>query len=685
MLASVAGVIAAAVAIRLLGVPQASAQAPAARQGAPAAQPRQPVGSPAIRPAAPGGIPATAARPTAQPAPVAGSSAGGALAPTRPDPSTLQVMAVVNTEQITRTELGRECIRRYGEEVLESLVNRMLIADACAKQGIKITDADISAEIDKIASRFGLSRDRWLSLLREERGFTEAQYRTEVVWPMIALRQIAAAQIEVTPEELRKGFESEFGPKVKARLIATDNQQKAAEAQRLAAANPKQFGELSKQHSTDPGVASAYGVIPPIRKNLGDANLERVAFSLQPGQVSQVVNVANMYYVLLCEEHLPQQHLTSQQQAQQQARIREKIKENKLRIAAGDFFDNVRKQAQVVNVYNDAAKAQQMPGVAATVNGRPVSLEQLAAECITRHGQEVLDGEINRKILQQELNRKRLAVEPGEIDAEIARAAESYGYQKADGSPDVDKWLKSVTEVPGATVDLYVRDAVWPSCALKKLVGTKIDVSEEDLQKGFESNYGERVEVLAIVLSDHRQAQKVWEQARNNNSDDFFGELAQQYSIEPASRGNKGKVPPIRRNSGSPMIEQEAFRLTAGEVSGIVAVDDQFIIMRCQGRTKPIQVDYNKVRGELHKDILEKKLRMLMTREFDRLKDLAQVDNFLLGTSQTGGVKPANSMLLPSSPAAAAPRAPAATATAPRPAPAAAPINTQPRPVTKSR
>src|SRR5262245_20400892 len=344
MLASVVGVIVAATAIRLLGLPQASAQVPAARPGTAASQPRQPAVAPAVRPASPAGISAGAARPTAQPAPAAGSAAGGVPAPTRPDPSTLQVMAIVNTEQITRTELGRECIRRYGEEVLESMVNRMLIAEACAKQGIKITEADVSAEIDKIAARFGLSRDRWLALLREERGFSEAQYRTEVLWPMIALRQIAAAQIEVTPEELRKAFETEFGSKVKARLIATDNQQKAAEARQLAAANPKQFGEFSKQYSTDPGVASAYGVIPPIRKNLGDANLERVAFSLQPGQISQVVNVANMYYVILCEEHLPQQHLTTQQQTEQQARLRERIKENKLRVAAGEFFERVRKE-----------------------------------------------------------------------------------------------------------------------------------------------------------------------------------------------------------------------------------------------------------------------------------------------------------------------------------------------------
>ena len=78
-------------------------------------------------------------------------------------------MAVVNGEQVTRTELGREAIRRYGEEVLESLVNRQLISDACAQKGIQVTDAEISTEVDKVAGRFGLARDRWLQLLRETR------------------------------------------------------------------------------------------------------------------------------------------------------------------------------------------------------------------------------------------------------------------------------------------------------------------------------------------------------------------------------------------------------------------------------------------------------------------------------------------------------------------------------------
>jgi hypothetical protein len=161
-------------------------------------------------------------------------------------------------------------------------------------------------------------------------------------------------------------------------------------------------------------------------------------------------------------------------------------------------------------------------------------------------------------------------------------------------------------------------------------------VSEEDLQKGFESNYGERVEALAVVLSDQRQAQKVWEMARNNPTDAFFAELAQQYSVEPASRANGGKVPPIRKWGGSPHIENEAFKLKPGELSGLIVAGDQYVILRCLGRTKPVKVDYESVRGELHKDIAEKKLRQLMGQKFDTLREGAQVDNFLAGTSQSG-------------------------------------------------
>ena len=56
---------------------------------------------------------------------------------------TTNIVAVVNGQSITRQELAQQCMERYGEQVVESLVNKHLILQACKKQGIRITHQDI--------------------------------------------------------------------------------------------------------------------------------------------------------------------------------------------------------------------------------------------------------------------------------------------------------------------------------------------------------------------------------------------------------------------------------------------------------------------------------------------------------------------------------------------------------------
>ena len=201
-------------------------------------------------------------------------------------------------------------------------------------------------------------------------------------------------------------------------------------------------------------------------------------------------------------------------------------------------------------------------------------------------------------------------------------------------------WLEHITDESGADVDVYIRDSVWPSIALKKLVNSQVKVTDEDLRKAFIANYGERVDVLAIVMSNQRTAHEVFDMARSNDSDKFFGDLAHQYSIEPLSKANFGQVPPVRMHGGQPLMEKEAFALKPGEVSGVIATGDKYVVLRCLGRTEPVVEDLDVVKDELLDDIREKKLRIAMAKEFDRIRDSAQIDNFLEGTVQTGKAGP---------------------------------------------
>jgi foldase protein PrsA len=128
-------------------------------------------------------------------------------------------MALVNGIEITRDQLVSECVSRHGEPVLEALVNRTIIEQACGRHQITVTAADIDAEIDAMSRRFNVPRDQWIELIRKERGIKPQQYADDIVWPMLALRRLAHASIEPSDEEFQRAFDNRFGPAVKARII----------------------------------------------------------------------------------------------------------------------------------------------------------------------------------------------------------------------------------------------------------------------------------------------------------------------------------------------------------------------------------------------------------------------------------------------------------------------------------
>jgi parvulin-like peptidyl-prolyl isomerase len=549
----------------------------------------------------------------------------------RPERPKHDVMAVVNGEDIRREALAAACVDRFGEETLEGMVNKRLIEHHCRNRNITVTDQELSAEIDRMAARFKIGRQQWLQMLQKERGINEQQYTRDILWPTLALRKLAADQLQVTDQQVHEAYEAQFGESVKTRLIVTTTREEAEQLHRQLVANPDDFPRLAMQKSQDVNSASIGGLIQPIHHHVGDLAIEQAVFALQEGQISAIIPVADQFAILKCEGKLPPREVPLESV---RAELVEKIKEDKLRDVAGNLFEKLQDAATIQNIWNDPNLRQQNPGVVATVNGEPIRYNELAEECLLRHSEQVLLVEISHLLLQQALTKANLTVTQQDLDGEIAHAAKLAGVVDKQGNPDFDKWFKMATEEQGLKKEQYLRDSVWPSAALKKLTGGSIQVSKDDLAKSFEANYGERVRCRAIVLGDMRRAQEVWAKARENGSIDFFGDLAEQYSIEPQSKALRGEVPPIRRNGGQPQLENVAFELAADELSGIIQLGDKFVILKCEGRTEPVKVKDQEVRDILHQDIFEKKLRIAMNDKFTEIHDKARIDNYLAGTSQ---------------------------------------------------
>jgi parvulin-like peptidyl-prolyl isomerase len=578
-------------------------------------------------------------------------------APTRSNREGLQVMAKVNGEDITREDLARDCLRHYGKEVLESIISKTLIALECRARGLQVTSSEIDAEIAKMAKHFNFSVQQWYEVLEKERGIRPKQYRSDIIWPIIGLRKLAADQLKVSDEELQRAYETQYGPSIKARLIACNDPKTAEQLRVYVLAKPDEFGRVAVKHSKDPVSASEKGCIPPVHRYGGPKEIEDALFNMRDGQISPVLKVRDKYVIVKREMMLPGRNVPM---AKVRDRLRHFIEERKIQKVSDEIFEQLEDKAQVQNYLNDPAKRNL--GIVAVLNGHKITVRQLAEVCIERHGKEVLEGAISRKLIEQACRKANVQVTQQDLRAEIARVASVSAPPKPDGTPDIKEWIKLVTERQKVSYEVYVHDAVWPSVALRKLVKDQVRVTEDDIQRGYEANYGPMVQCLAIVFADLRQTKRVWQMAQKKYQElqgirqkqiqqrmatkeqadqmflasfsDYFGNLAEQYSREPGSKSLRGKVSPIRKYGGQPTLEKEAFALKPGELSGIIQVDDMYVVLFCEHYTTPEKIALADVRDIIVEDLTEKKLFQAMGKYYQRLQDYSMIDNYLAGTTQ---------------------------------------------------
>ena len=332
------------------------------------------------------------------------------------------VVATINGREITRQELGRECILHYGREVLDSIINRQLIVAECQRQRIQISGAEVNREIQRLAKRFSLPVDQWLKLLQQERNITPKQYAADIIWPTLALRRLAGNRLNVSRDELVKYFEMNYGPKVSAQADHLPRPRGwPARSQAQAAAHPENFANLAKKYSEDANSASLGGMIHPICKNSNYKEIEQAAFQMSDGAVSKVIPAAGQFVIIKREHLLPAKDVRLEECGPEAGRV-----------AAGKedaqpwparFSNALKKRSNIEVVISNPDRQRQMPGIAAVVDGAQITVGQLAEDCIARHGQEVLEGLIGRKLIEQACQQQHVAVSEPDLDAEVARVA----------------------------------------------------------------------------------------------------------------------------------------------------------------------------------------------------------------------------------------------------------------------
>ena len=295
-----------------------------------------------------GGLALQFSRPTsAFPGDNRAPAAGNASLSAEPQKQQKRALAKVGKEFILYDQVADEAVSRHGEEILENMINRAIIQQACAAQGIEVTEAEVDAEILTISKKFGLDVQQWLKMLQAERGVTIEQYRKDIIWPMLALRKLAGTNVTLTKEDLQKAFQRNYGPRVKARAIVLDNPRRATEVWEKVRATPDEFGRIARTASVDPNSRALEGAIPPIRMYGGAPELEKAAFKLKPGEISGVIQVGvNQYVILQCEGFTEQ---LVADMAEVDSILKQELHEEKTNEAVAQTFQKLKESARVDN------------------------------------------------------------------------------------------------------------------------------------------------------------------------------------------------------------------------------------------------------------------------------------------------------------------------------------------------
>lgn len=255
------------------------------------------------------------------------------------------VAYIYENTPITREDLGEYLITRLGHERIEFLINRRILENACQAKGIYVTDLEVEAQFKDELKMFGLMSAQEFSnqvLRRFNKSLYE--YKEDVIRQKLLLAKLCRPMITVTQEDLTKAYEARYGEKVQCRVIAfAKGDRHMSDVYSKISKSEAEFADYAKKQFM-PAFAEKGGVIDPIHKHYGDPNIEKAAFSLQPGQVTPLMEMPDGNSVVLkCDKILPKDATKSFDSVRLD--LHKEMTEVKLSQKITEYMIELRKQA----------------------------------------------------------------------------------------------------------------------------------------------------------------------------------------------------------------------------------------------------------------------------------------------------------------------------------------------------
>lgn len=239
--------------------------------------------------------------------------------------------------------------------------------------------------------------------------------------------------------------------------------------------------------------------------------------------------------------------------------------------------------------------------VVASVNGEKITKDDLYETLTDKYGASAVNALIEEKIIDMEAEKAKIKISDDDIAAEMQNYADSVGGQQA-----LDMFMMQ----QGITKEDLEKEIVQ-YLKIEKLIGPKIDVTEEEMKEHFEENKEsfneeEQVQASHILVEDEETAKEVKEKV---DAGEDFAELAKEYSTDPGSKDNGGDLGYFGKGKMVKEFEEAAFALEVDGVSDIVKSENGYHIIKVTGKKEAKEAVFEDVKEEIKETLFNKELQ----------------------------------------------------------------------------
>jgi len=250
---------------------------------------------------------------------------------------------------------------RLRREAMDLMIEQEVVRQAAERQGIEVRGEEVDAKIAELRSLFD-SPEAFARRLETE-GFTEESYRKHVAGMLAGGKYMDAIRVAVpavTDEELEAYYRDNeyrltFPEEVRVRHIlltwkrlGTQDDRAAIREQMMPilerARKGEDFAALAREYSEDSETKGKGGDTGFFHRGQRPPAFEQVAFSLKPGEVSDMVETPFGLHIIRLEEHRPARLLPLEEVREQ---LRDHLQRERLAAAADQEIKRLRAAAEI--------------------------------------------------------------------------------------------------------------------------------------------------------------------------------------------------------------------------------------------------------------------------------------------------------------------------------------------------